>query len=221
VQPRDGEARQLLEEVLKKDPTNQRALWLLGIGDYQAAKYDSAIARWNVLLPLLDANSDVADSVRKQIAEAQDLRDGKTPPRTPAPSRLPATQAPASSTASSPAAADAPRLTVDVTLDPKLADQLDANATLFVFARAASGPPMPLAIQRLKAGALPLTVTLDDSMGMMPTMKLSMFPQVILGARISKSGNALPQSGDLQKLSAPVDVHGVDPIALVIDQVVP
>jgi cytochrome c-type biogenesis protein CcmH len=90
-----------------------------------------------------------------------------------------------------------------------------------VFARAASGPPMPLAIQRLKAGALPLTVTLDDSMGMMPTMKLSMFPQVIVGARISKSGNALPQSGDLQKLSAPVDVHANAPIELAIDQVVP
>jgi len=219
----DGEARQLLEDVLKKDATNQRALWLLGIGDYQAAKYDAAIARWNVLLPLLEANSDVADSVRKQIADAQDLRDGRTPSRTPAPSRPPAAPATAASTAppTSPASADAPRLTVNVTLDPKLADQLDADATLFVFARAASGPPMPLAIQRLKAGALPLTVTLDDSMGMLPTMKLSMFPQVIVGARISKSGNALPQSGDLQRLSAPIDVHSTTPIDLTIDQVVP
>jgi cytochrome c-type biogenesis protein CcmH len=221
----DGESRQLLEDVLKTDAKNQRALWLLGISDYQSAKYDAAIARWNVLLPLLEGNADVADSVRKQIADAQDLRDGKTPARKPAPPRPPST-APAAADSTNAATdqstpADAPRMTVKVALDPKLSGQLDANATLFVFARAASGPPMPLAIQRLKAGALPLTVTLDDSMGMMPTMKLSMFPQVIVGARISKSGNALPQTGDLQKLSAPIDVHASAPIELVIDQVVP
>ncbi|MEO6688877.1 MAG: hypothetical protein ABIS07_03580, partial [Dokdonella sp.] len=88
-------------------------------------------------------------------------------------------------------------------------------------ARAASGPPMPLAIQRLKASQLPITVTLDDSMGMLPTMKLSMFPQVVIGARVSKSGNAMPQSGDLQALSAPLDVHRSEPIALTIDKQVP
>ena len=118
-------------------------------------------------------------------------------------------------------AAHSPKLSVQVQLDPKFTAQLDPSATLFVFARAASGPPMPLAIQRLKASQLPLTVTLDDSMGMMPTMKLSMFPQVVVGARISKSGNALPGSGDLQTLSAPIDVHRSEPIELTIDQQVP
>ena len=72
----------------------------------------------------------------------------------------------------------------------------------------------------VKAGDV-LTVTLDESMGMLPNMKLSMFPQVVIGARVSKSGNALPQSGDLQILSAPLDVHRSEPIALAIDQVVP
>src|SRR5690349_6071866 len=115
----------------------------------------------------------------------------------------------------------APRLTVNVTLDPKLKDKLDANATLFVFARAASGPPMPLAIQRLKAGQLPVTVTLDDSMSMMPAMRLSKFAQVVVGARVSKSGNAMPQSGDLQTLSSPIASSRGEPIALEIDQVVP
>ncbi len=80
---------------------------------------------------------------------------------------------------------------------------------------------MPLAIQRLKARQLPITVALDDSMGMLPTMKLSMFAQVIVGARVSKSGNALPQSGDLQTVSAPLDVHRSEPIELKIDSVVP
>jgi cytochrome c-type biogenesis protein CcmH len=219
----EGESRQLLEDVLTTDAQNQRALWLLGISDYQAAHYDAAIARWKTLLPLLDATSDVADSVKNQIANAEALRDGKTPP---APSEerqkgIAAEADPTQAPDASVSAQNAPKLTVEVALDPKLKDRLDANATLFVFARAASGPPMPLAIQRLKAGQLPLTVTLDDSMGMLPTMKLSMFPQIVVGARVSKSGNAMPQSGDLQKLSAPLDVHSSEPIELTIDQVVP
>ena len=80
---------------------------------------------------------------------------------------------------------------------------------------------MPLAIQRLKAVQLPLTITLDESMGMLPNLKLSMFPQVVVGARVSKSGNALPQSGDLQVLSTPIDVRRAEPIVLTIDQIVP
>jgi len=221
-----GESRDLLEGVVKADASNQRALWLLGISDYQAGRYDSAIARWNTLLPLLEANSEVAASVKQQIAEAEAKRDGKEPPvaMAPAPATsasIAASAAPTKDNAASGTAATAPRLTVQVSLDPGLAGKLDADATLFVFARAASGPPMPLAIQRLKASQLPLTVTLDESMGMLPNMKLSMFPQVVIGARISKSGNALPQSGDLQALSAPLDVHRSEPLALVIDQVVP
>ncbi|MCR6703101.1 MAG: cytochrome c-type biogenesis protein cycH [Dokdonella sp.] len=90
-----------------------------------------------------------------------------------------------------------------------------------MFARAAEGPPMPLAIQRLSAGQLPLTVTLDESNGMLPNMKLSMFPSIVVGARVSRSGQAIAQSGDLQTLSAPLEVTRTAPIVLKIDQVVP
>ena len=219
-----GESRDLLEGVLKTDATNQRALWLLGISDYQAGRYDSAIARWNTLLPLLEANSDVAASVKQQIAEAEAKRDGKGVASTAPEQGSAASAAPTGDNAgpaTRAAATSAPKLTVQVALDPKLAGRLDADATLFVFARAASGPPMPLAIQRLKAVQLPLTITLDESMGMLPNLKLSMFPQVVVGARVSKSGNALPQSGDLQVLSAPIDVRRAEPIVLTIDQIVP
>jgi cytochrome c-type biogenesis protein CcmH len=215
----EGEARGLLEDVLKQDAKNQTALWLLGLGDYQDGHYDAAVARWNTLLPLIDPNSDALESVKQQIADAQARRDGKTPPPQADSTAPETTAAPTEETATP--ASDAPHLTVNVALDPKLASALDPNATLFVFARAASGPPMPLAIQRLKASQLPTTVTLDDSMGMTPTMKLSRFPQVVIGARISKSGDATPQSGDLQTLSAPLDVHRSEPIALMIDQTVP
>lgn len=217
----EGESRSLLEGVLKTEPQNQRALWLLGISAYQDAHYDEAIARWNTLIPLLPADSEVVQSVRKQIADAEAKRDGKPLPEPVAPavaSTPPTTPAPA---ANATVDTGAPRLTIEVSLDPKLVAQSDPEATLFVFARADKGPPMPLAIQRLKARQLPLTVTLDDSSSMMPTMKLSTFPKVIVGARISRSGNAMPQSGDLQVLSAPVDSHRKEPLALMIDQQVP
>jgi cytochrome c-type biogenesis protein CcmH len=92
---------------------------------------------------------------------------------------------------------------------------------LFVYAKAAVGPPMPLAVQRLPASQLPVTVTLSDGMGMLPNVKLSQFPQVIVGARVSKSGNAIAQSGDLQTMSAPLAVSTATPIRLLIDTVVP
>jgi cytochrome c-type biogenesis protein CcmH len=233
-----GEPRTLLEAALKIDPKNQRGLWLLGISEYQDEKYDSAIATWKTLQPLLAPDSEVARSVRNEIAEAEARRDGREPPvpqgeasetvaaaspgapNTAVPMPAPSVGGDASNPAAQ-AVTTAPRLTVQVALDPKLKDQLDPNATLFVFARAASGPPMPLAIQRLKAGQLPITVTLDDSMSMMPAMTLSKFPQVVVGARVSKSGNAMAQSGDLQVLSASIDVRRAEPVALSIDQVVP
>ncbi|RYD14728.1 MAG: c-type cytochrome biogenesis protein CcmI [Lysobacteraceae bacterium] len=210
-----GEARTLLERALRSDASNQRALWLLGISDYQAGNYDAAIARWNTLLPLLEPGSTVADSVKQQIADATARRDGTATAQAAATPPAAAGQVPATP------AGDAPRLVVEVSLDPKLTDKLDPDATLFVFARAPSGPPMPLAIERLRASQLPLTVTLDDSKGMLPDMKLSMFPQVVIGARVSKSGDATPSSGDFEVLSAPIDVLRREPLKLAIDRIVP
>jgi cytochrome c-type biogenesis protein CcmH len=99
---------------------------------------------------------------------------------------------------------------------------LDAQVddTLFVYARAASGPRMPLAIVRKTVKDLPLEFTLDDSMAMNPAMKLSSFQQVVVGARISKSGNAMPQPGDLQVVSQPMGVNDVQGVELVINEVI-
>ena len=213
-----GEPRQLIEGVLKADPDHQRALWLIGISDYQAGDYNAAITAWNRLLPALPAESDIAASVRAQIAEAQSL-GGPVALTSAAPA------APAAAAGEAPArAADnagGPRLTLNVSLDPALRSRLDPEATLFVFARAENGPPMPLAIQRLSAAALPATVTLDDSMGMLPSMKMSMFPKLVVGARISRSGNAQAQSGDLQVLASGIDANRKEPLDLRIDSVVP
>jgi cytochrome c-type biogenesis protein CcmH len=80
---------------------------------------------------------------------------------------------------------------------------------------------MPLAIQRLPASRLPVTVTLDDSTSMMPTMKLSLIPQVVVGARISKSGQATPQPGDFETLAGPMANTQAEPLVLTIDRVLP
>jgi cytochrome c-type biogenesis protein CcmH len=103
-----------------------------------------------------------------------------------------------------------------VTLAPGLASKVSPKDTLFVFARAADGPPMPVAVLRRRAGDLPLAFALDDSTSMAQGRKLSAVRNVIVGARISKSGEALPQPGDLQGLSGIVrnDSEGV---RLVID----
>ena len=95
------------------------------------------------------------------------------------------------------------------------------NHTLFVYAKAASGPPMPLAVQRLRAGDLPVTVKLDDSMAMTPAMRLSSFPEVTVGARISSSGQAMPQSGDMEGETGPVKRGASDPVQVLIDRVRP
>jgi cytochrome c-type biogenesis protein CcmH len=110
------------------------------------------------------------------------------------------------------------RIIVNVSLDPKLRAKVLPGDTLFVFAKAANGPAMPLAIARLTAAQLPASVTLTDAMSMMPNLTLSKFPQVVLGARISKSGNAVAQNGDLQTLSAAVSNSGSEPIRLTIDR---
>jgi cytochrome c-type biogenesis protein CcmH len=91
---------------------------------------------------------------------------------------------------------------------------------VFVFARAAEGPRMPLAILRKQVKDLPVEFALDDSMAMAPNMKLSSFAEVVVGARVSRSGNATPQSGDLEGLSRPVKV-GASGVAVVIDNTLP
>jgi cytochrome c-type biogenesis protein CcmH len=219
----EGQARELVEAALKKDPDNQRGIWLIGIAEYQNGQFDKAIAQWNRLLTLLPADSSIMQSVKAQIARAEAERDGREPPAatdTASPTAQAATAAPAAQ-AATPTAASGATLTVQVSLDPKLAASVAPGDTLYVYAKAAQGPPMPLAISRMQASQLPATVVLTDGMGMLPNMKLSQFPQVIVGARISKSGNALAQSGDLQSVSKPLPVTTSTPIPLTIDQVVP
>ncbi|HVX04515.1 MAG TPA: tetratricopeptide repeat protein [Rhodanobacteraceae bacterium] len=208
----DDASRAKLQRALQIEPTHQRALWLLGISDFQRNDYADATKQWKTLLPLLQPGSRVATAVQQELAAAQSHMGGSAQR-----AELAATD-PAPGTSSG-AAHAAVALTVTVRLDPKLAGKVESGDTLFVFARAVDGPPMPLAVARLKASDLPATVTLTDSMAMTPALTLSKFPKVSVAARISKSGNAMPQAGDLE--SAPVEVatDAHAPVALTIDKV--
>ncbi len=218
-----GESRALLDQVIIDQPQHQRALWLLGIADAQVGDYTAALARWETLLPLLEPGSEVIEQVQAQIAEAR-TRAGMPP----APGSAPVAAAPAAGDpAPAPAtpvaaAASGPSITIEIDITPELAARLAPTDVLYVFARPADGSRMPLAMQRLPGAKFPLTLTLDDSMGMMPQLKLSSADSVIVGARVSKSGVANPQSGDLEVLSAPLSPKAQrDPLKLVINSVVP
>ena len=106
-----------------------------------------------------------------------------------------------------------------MSLAPKLKEKAAPEDTVFVFARAAEGPPMPLAVARVRVRDLPYRFVLDDSMAMSPAMKLSAFPKVVVAARVSKSGTATAQPGDLQGASAPVS-NDDSAVTVVIDSTV-
>ena len=196
----EGRALDLLKQAVQADPANQRGLWLLGISQFQHGDYAASAATWRRLQPLLEPGSNVAKAVTEQIAVAEARAGGKP---------------------GSAASAEGPHLVVQVRLAPALRDRLKPGAALFVYARAEQGPPMPLAVARLDASQLPATVTLTDAMAMAPQLKLSSADKVFVGARVSTSGQAVAQSGDLEGDAGVVPVDQADPVRIVIDKVHP
>lgn len=195
----DGEPIRLIEQALKIDPNNLKALFLAGTHAFNQQDYPAALKPWEKMVQLAPDN-EMVRQVQSGIDEARKRAGGAAPPsaavKPPAPDAALAANPP-------PAAAGA-SVSGTVTLAPALAAKAKPDDTLFVFARAAEGPRMPLAIVRKQVKDLPLTFTLDDSMAMTPAAKLSSAPRVIVGARISVRGDATPQPGDLQGFSAPV-----------------
>lgn len=164
--------QQLTDEALQADPEEVTSLGLLGIAGYEAGRYADAVRYWERLVAALPAEDPSREAIQSGIARArQQLGDA----------------APAVATVSAPAAAS---LKVRVELDAALKDKVQPGDAVFVFARALSGPPMPLAVKRLTVADLPAEVSLSDSDAMMPQLKLSKFPEVQLVARVSRAGNA-------------------------------
>jgi cytochrome c-type biogenesis protein CcmH len=209
------ETGELLTRALAAQPDNVKALWLAGHWKNQEGDYAAAVEYWQQAAALLPADGEDAAVINQQIARAREQLG--LPPLAAAQPAAAAATAPAATSA--PAAATA--IQVSVSLDPQLAAQVKPDDTVFVFARAAQGPRMPLAIVRKQVRDLPLSVSLDDSLAMSPAMVLSKFTEVSVGARISSSGNAMPQSGDLQGSKSPVVVGKDTHIEITIDSRVP
>ncbi len=201
-----GEPFALIKHALELNPNDETGLWLAGLGYEEQGQYEQAVQHWRKLERLLQDNPASQTEVRNLIARAeQQLGRPVTVETAPA----------------QPAATSKVALQVTISLAEALKDKVSADDTVFIFARAVEGPPMPLAALRKQVRDLPLTVTLDDSMAMMPQLKLSNFNEVRVGARISKSGAVGAQSGDLQGEISPVSTASDETIQVTIDQLIP
>ncbi len=209
-----GEAMVLLERSIIMNPQHEHTLWLRSIGKQQAGDHQEALLGFNLLMGLAQDNMDAIatiDQMRSrsiQVLAASSVREA-TKDTTEAPTEASQSDATGAS------------LSVSVTLSPEALETANPDDSVFIYATAVSGPPMPLAVSRLTVKELPTTVVLDDSMAMMPTMKLSSFPDVTVGARVSKSGNPIAQSGDWFSESDSVNVSDTDALELTIDQITP
>ena len=193
-----GKPRALIAQGLKLEPNNPRILALAGSAAYEAKDFSAAISYWEKLLTLVPKESEITDEVRASINAARAATEPK------------------------PVAMAGATVSGTVTLSDTLKQKADANDSLFIYAKAAgaNAPRMPLAVWRGTVKVLPKTFSLDDSMAMTPAMVLSKFEQVTVEARISKSGNAITQSGDLGSTGVTVK-PGAKDIKIVIDHVVP
>ena len=192
----EGEPEQLVLRALEIDPSNLKALALAGTAAYGRKDFAGAAAYWKRMLPHVEPGSEDARAIQANVNEALAASGEKVEQ-----------------------ARAAPGVRGVVKLAPGLAGKASPEDTVFNFARAAEGPPVPLAVLRVKVRELPASFALSDSMAMAPGMNLSAFPRVVVSARVSKSGQAVPQPGDLQGASAPV-ANDASSVTVVIDTVV-
>lgn len=205
-------SRELVRKAYALEPSNANVLWFSGVAEYQFGNYRQAIERLVALLPIAGGEEDVVKSATAMISKSREqlIAAGEEMPELevllgvtstteavpvvrPATAR-PATVAPAaSSTATS---SSITSLSVAVDVSDEVRNKFNANDVVFIYAKAKQGPRMPLAAQRMTLAELPTTVLLDDSMAMVAGMNLSAFEQLVISARVSKSGSAIAQSGD-------------------------
>jgi cytochrome c-type biogenesis protein CcmH len=195
-----GEPMKMVAKALQLDAKNVKALALAGTDAFDRKDYAGAVKYWEQAVQFAAPDSNYAKQLQTSLAEARD-RAGL-----PAKATLPAATADKEVPAPATAGAAGPTVRGTVSLAGALASLAAPNDTVFVFARAAEGERIPLAVLRKQVKDLPFEFTLDDSMAMSPAAKISGAKSVIVMARVSKSGEALPQSGDLSGQVGPVSL---------------
>ncbi|HEX4857766.1 MAG TPA: c-type cytochrome biogenesis protein CcmI [Usitatibacteraceae bacterium] len=246
----DGKPRELIARALKADPNHLKALALAASMEMKGSDPKASLKYWEKLLALVPKESADHQQVQAIIAEVKAGRTNfaaaaqpaaPAPPPHPPMGAAPAANAgqampphppmgvpaPANAKTAAPAtpAAAGPgkKVTGQVALSPALAAKLGGGETLYVLARAKEGPRLPLAVMRVpapKADGFPARFELSDAMAMSPGMNLSAFAEVVIEARVSKTGNATRQSGDLFGISGTVK-PAADGVRIVIDQIAP
>ena len=214
----EGEPSRLIARALELDPNNLKALSLAGTAAFVRKDYALALRHWEKMAQI-SPDSDFVKQIQGGIEEARTLAAAAGQA---IPAQAPTPKAKAESPATKPPVAQAAgteKISGVVKLSAGLSGKAAPDDTLFVYARAAQGPRMPLAILRKQVKDLPLTFALDDSMAMSPAARLSSAQQVVVSARVTKSGGATPQPGDLQGQSAPV-TPGTSGLTIEIGQIV-
>ena len=204
-----GEPEALIERALMLDPEHVKALALLGTVAFEKQDFVRAANVWEKTLKLAPPDSEFATSMKANVEEARTRAKSTGAPAVAAAPPTPAGQ-------SEQSRQSGPRIVGVVTLSPTLAARVSPGDTVFIFARATEGSRMPLAILRKRADELPIHFVLDDSLAMSPAANLSSAAQVVVGARISKAGEARAQSGDFEGYSAPLK-PGAGEVSITID----
>ena len=219
-----AEARDLVLKAYAIEPGNPNALWFAGVAEYQHGNYRQAIEHLTTLLPLAAGEEDVMNSIISIVTKSREqlIAAGEEVPEL---SALLGIEAKAAVVAQpddqTVAVASGTRLQVAVDISADVREKFTANDVVFVYAKAKQGPRMPLAAQRMTLAELPAEIILDDSMAMVEGMNLSAFEQLVVSARVTKSGSAIAQSGDyIGRID--VDSNTVNaPLNIIIDTVVP
>lgn len=213
----EGKPMALINQALKVEPENPMALSLAATAAYNRGDYAQAIARWQQIQRVVPPDSEDARWLTDAIAKTREhlAGVGGAGAKTPAAPSASTPPAPSPTTAAAGASVSG-----RVSLAPALAAKVQPGDTVFIFARNPQGSRLPLAVQRIQVSALPFSFKLDDSMAMSPEAKISGASEVRIEARVSRSGNATPQSGDLIGASATVK-PGADKVEVLIDQVRP
>lgn len=209
------------DRALQLNPHQTTTLGLLGIAAFEAADYRAAIDYWQRVIRAMGPHSAETDMLRRGIAQAEKLLQ-QQPGNAVQEDTVASTGGEDSASeddASQTASLARAGLFVRVSVGQELA--VDPEDTVYVFAKAANGPPMPLAVARFPASELPRTVELNDSMAMTPALKLSSFDQILITARVSRGGSVTANPGDLEGRSGIIDRRQQAELAIEIDQILP